>query len=353
MGMILNFIKNFIEKRNAVPPLSNSPYAPQTSHTVLKSRSVFDGFSDDIHKSEEQQTRIRHADSPFIHVLHLNPDGRSGTVVGDSGEAYQTSFSSCTCEDFSRRLLPCKHMYKLAIFTKRFDPDLWYDGGHIFANKNIIPERDFPHVHGHNMSMNLYSIKAVYIPTGRIRSFTLEAYSENDAINQIGKSYRMPPVLVDNIDYNPPSERQLFYAIYLGIEIPEKCCVQDLSCIIDQGGAASVPQPLISFAKQFRLNYSLYSNEERLTGILFYHLSADPVKQTAFLIAAMKKHLLGTWDFTEWQTWSDFSEHLLKTDVTFCRSLKRIQTGFHGFGLTDAPSKSTALYKTIYGFLTK
>lgn len=64
-----------------------------------------------------KQIRIKKADSPFIYVSNISNDKNTATIIGDNGEKYTTTFSSCTCQDFKNRHLPCKHMYKLAFYN--------------------------------------------------------------------------------------------------------------------------------------------------------------------------------------------------------------------------------------------
>lgn len=37
------------------------------------------------------------------------------TFAGSEGGQYHTTLSGCTCPDFQKRKVPCKHMYYLAI----------------------------------------------------------------------------------------------------------------------------------------------------------------------------------------------------------------------------------------------
>ena len=69
----------------------------------------------DIHLDFEQVKRIQSGlkigDQDVASV-----DLSAGTIriQGSAPEPYETSLSSCDCEDFARRELPCKHIYALA-----------------------------------------------------------------------------------------------------------------------------------------------------------------------------------------------------------------------------------------------
>ena len=60
--------------------------------------------------------------------LYIFPDtfdGSSAFILGSEGNVYKTSFISCTCMDFQKRKLPCKHMYKLAFWSKKMNLYDW------------------------------------------------------------------------------------------------------------------------------------------------------------------------------------------------------------------------------------
>lgn len=53
------------------------------------------------------------------------PAAGSAEILGTCGESYETTLDTCTCEDFQRRGLPCKHIYKLAL-ARGYSPDAFY-----------------------------------------------------------------------------------------------------------------------------------------------------------------------------------------------------------------------------------
>lgn len=70
----------------------------------------------DIHTNQAQIERQIRATAAIYTPLSLSPGigtGRFKSVFGEGG-TYTTSLIKCECEDFKRRLLPCKHMYRLA-----------------------------------------------------------------------------------------------------------------------------------------------------------------------------------------------------------------------------------------------
>lgn len=70
--------------------------------------SKWDACSD----SEQQQSRMMRAASGEVVVKSIDKKARCAQFVGS--KTYKTTLSSCSCPDFRKRRIPCKHMYKLA-----------------------------------------------------------------------------------------------------------------------------------------------------------------------------------------------------------------------------------------------
>ena len=68
----------------------------------------------EIHSSPGQETRLDSARAAACTPLRVSPDCGTAEFKGSKG-VYQTSLNSCGCEDFRRRNIPCKHMYRLAL----------------------------------------------------------------------------------------------------------------------------------------------------------------------------------------------------------------------------------------------
>ncbi len=68
----------------------------------------------DCHNSSDQQTRLASAKKSSCTPSSVDFTELSGVFKGSSG-THSTSLQQCTCVDFKRRRLPCKHMYRLAM----------------------------------------------------------------------------------------------------------------------------------------------------------------------------------------------------------------------------------------------
>ena len=76
---------------------------------------TFGKWPEEIHISEDQLSRIKSATSAKTTPMSIDKDSMTGIFAGSGKEPYQVNLDSCTCGDFHRRKLPCKHIYRLAI----------------------------------------------------------------------------------------------------------------------------------------------------------------------------------------------------------------------------------------------
>lgn len=90
--------------------------------TAAISATDWEAWDDSIHLAAGQADRIARACEQRLSIKKIKKDG-TAVVRGSTGNIYCTRFDKCTCEDFKRRHLPCKHMYLYAIKHARFDPN--------------------------------------------------------------------------------------------------------------------------------------------------------------------------------------------------------------------------------------
>lgn len=76
---------------------------------------AFANWTEEIHNSADQQKRIESAQKARTSPATIDRESKTATFKGSGAMPYQTTLESCTCIDFVRRKLPCKHMYRLAI----------------------------------------------------------------------------------------------------------------------------------------------------------------------------------------------------------------------------------------------
>ena len=85
----------------------------------------FTDFPKNIHTEEEQLSRMRRTTDRWIYLFPSTFTGHSARIMGTSREIYNTTLSTCSCMDFQKRKLPCKHMYYLAFFSGKMNDFDW------------------------------------------------------------------------------------------------------------------------------------------------------------------------------------------------------------------------------------
>ena len=68
---------------------------------------------EDLTKDGQRDRRDRGL-SKSCKLLEVNALDQSAEFFGSKGDVYQTTLTSCTCIDFSFRVTPCKHIFRLA-----------------------------------------------------------------------------------------------------------------------------------------------------------------------------------------------------------------------------------------------
>jgi predicted nucleic acid-binding Zn finger protein len=90
-----------------------------------------------IHKNNDQQKRIATAKKSDTTPSTVDRENESAEFKGSGKSVYITTLNSCSCGDFIKRKLPCKHIYRLA---------LELDGAEVKQgiNKNEKEAAEFP-----------------------------------------------------------------------------------------------------------------------------------------------------------------------------------------------------------------
>lgn len=93
----------------------------------------FQIWDDVIHTMPDQMKRIASAKKATTSPSNIDRESKTGVFEGSGKEPYHVTLESCTCGDFRRRKLPCKHMYRLAMELGEFGGD--FAKG---TNKNVV-----------------------------------------------------------------------------------------------------------------------------------------------------------------------------------------------------------------------
>ena len=76
-----------------------------------------------IHSNPEQIKRQKSAATAKLTPVSIDPVLCSGSFKGSKSHIYSATLNNCTCVDFYRRKLPCKHIYRLAHELNQFNLD--------------------------------------------------------------------------------------------------------------------------------------------------------------------------------------------------------------------------------------
>lgn len=113
--------------RATVPPKKQAPAAPVSIVPDLSGAGApsFGSWDASIHAADGQDVRFDRALFQNIAIQSYDPATGSAEIAGTHGEVYKTDLDHCTCEDFQRRGLPCKHIYKLAL-SRGYSADAFF-----------------------------------------------------------------------------------------------------------------------------------------------------------------------------------------------------------------------------------
>lgn len=105
----------------------------------MGSNRFYEIWKKDLHEATDQKKRLASAKSTKTTPDEINREEQTGIFPGSGKIPYVTSLVSCTCGDFTRRHLPCKHIYRLAI-----ELDLLNETAEYGVNKNILEANQIP-----------------------------------------------------------------------------------------------------------------------------------------------------------------------------------------------------------------
>ena len=76
---------------------------------------TFGKWNAKVHAGRAQLERFEKAAHQPMAILSYNSQNGFAEVQGSGSDRYMTSLGECTCPDFDKRGLPCKHIYFLAM----------------------------------------------------------------------------------------------------------------------------------------------------------------------------------------------------------------------------------------------
>lgn len=236
------------------------------------------------------------------------------------------------------------------------------------STKQINPKESYPIIYNDspfcdNLNYRQYECKALFIETNRIRTKKIEAFSEEDAINELKSKGYTDPITLTPIPFDPPTDKQIEVCRDYGTVVPNKACKRDVSYIIDKDmDHDSNPNPeLLSYATEMRIFLSYYIGKKALYNAIFNQLAIkDKIAFFAFCIYRFNSSdRTGNLNQSKYKAdFYKFSESHLQ-DKSFIQSMNRykgeqlrffgkIQVGDSTY---EGGSKSTSSYKEVMNFL--
>ena len=214
------------------------------------------------------------------------------------------------------------------------------------------------------MITRYFTYKAKNSETKRVRSVTVDADNENEAIEKLKAQGFLEPFELQREGSNAPSDAQLDYAKKLGVKIPKDANIKDASALIAKAvDNDSDPNPdLVEYANELGLTFSQYIGKRALYGLVYR--SMDLKEQIAFFVFCVYRWLSddrgGNLNKHQHrQIFYDFAEQYVN-DAKFVKSLAQYSgEDIRFFGKITysdgneyyGGSASTLAYKTCAAFL--
>lgn len=143
------------------------------------------------------------------------------------------------------------------------------------------------------MNYTIYKIKGKHSETKRVRTLKLNAFSEDDAIQQALASGLESCTSIEIVPFDKPTQNQLDYARDLGIQKPEGFSKEDVSALISKkvDEDDDCERGLMEFATTHNIYVSKYIGTTALYGQIFSSLSITD--RIAFFIYAIYRDITG------------------------------------------------------------
>lgn len=155
-------------------------------------------WNSDIHTTAEQLDRIKRASGSTNGIIlrKYSPNTTTGIVRGSSGKIYLTCGNGCSCPDFRKRGLPCKHMYFIAMCHDEYksilseydfvpysaEDNILYGLNFCILGRNQATVKEYIHKHAGTFGQNSWWNISAVVVNGETHSQKLLSAQENRAI---------------------------------------------------------------------------------------------------------------------------------------------------------------------------
>lgn len=292
------------------PPCRSSP--PSALKPIIERPPVVCPTYVAVHQTdgafEDRLFRARTEPLKFIQCQYLRDKIVSADIHNDiSNCTYHVTPQSCTCEDFRKRSLPCKHMIYLSLQVGDFRR---YEKHPPPPPKNFPDERFIPYYYKYYSGpptgigyKNLYPyrvigrIHGISKKTGRSidrkKEIFVDAVSVEDAQAAAKAMDIMPPYAEVSLQDELPSYNQLSYLHAVGVPFPFFVTADDVSALLTryQEEADDIcPTGLFQMATARRVGVSFFASPQSVISFIWY-LAAPPERAALFCYAVYCREL--------------------------------------------------------------
>ena len=163
---------------------------------------------------------------------------------------------------------------------KEFDPDEFLNKESAFLNKTkqesaidcvylashkirLAEINNYISPSGGYLNYAIFKVGGTNSKSGRIKHITVEAKTEDNAIESAKIQGLVEPFSVEVVDFFAPSDAQINYAKSLGVKIPEGVTNTDISCILsrfEEDDFDSIPQSFSLWADEIGAKFSRFAS---------------------------------------------------------------------------------------------
>lgn len=213
-----------------------------------------------------------------------------------------------------------------------------------------------------NLNYMNFEGEGIHSSTNRKRKIKIEAFSEQEAIEELQSSGFIPETInISRIPFDPPTEAQLEAMRNHHDRIPRKACKIDISYLMEKiiEDQRKPEKQLIDFATAQKVKLSYYVGEKSLYSCIWYQFSLE--EKFAFYLLCVEKYKKGKWMFEKFEYYKSIAPSYLNDDK-FMNSFKRYSApGNHFYGfITEkgveygySASRNTNCYKIACAIISK
>lgn len=155
-------------------------------------------WAPNIHSTSEQLDRIKRASDSYSGILlrKYSPNTTTGIIRGSSCKIYLTCGNGCSCPDFRKRGLPCKHMYFIAMNHNEYksvlseydfvpysaEDNTLYGLNFFILGRNQSAVKEYIHKHAGMFGQNSWWNISAVVVNGETHSQKLLSAQENRVI---------------------------------------------------------------------------------------------------------------------------------------------------------------------------